>query len=70
MTCQTEFLSLRQIAEEYRGAGTVATWRCRLHRNTAGLRQIVRKIGGSIRFERGDIERYINQRHFSTGDNP
>lgn len=63
MACQTEFLSLRQIADEYHGAGTLATWRCRLRRNTGGLRQIVRKVGGSVRVDRRDIERYLGQRH-------
>lgn len=63
MTCHHDYLSLRQIAAEYQGAGTVATWRCRLHRNTSGLRQIARKIGGSVRIERRDLERYIGQRN-------
>jgi len=62
MTCQSaEFLSFRQIAEQYHGAGTVATWRCRLRRNTGGLRSITRKVGGSVRVERRDLERYIGQ---------
>ena len=59
MTCKTEFLSLRQIAAEYQGAGTVATWRCRLRRDTRGFSKIVRKVGGSVRVERQDLERYI-----------
>ena len=63
MTCQNEYLSLRQIAAEYKGTGTVATWRCRLHRNTGGLRKIACKVGGSVRIERRDLERYIGQRH-------
>lgn len=63
MTCQTEFLSIRQIADEYRGAGTVATWRCRLRRDTGGLRSIARKVGGSVRIERRDLETYLGQRH-------
>lgn len=60
-TCNPEFLSLRQIAESYRGAGTLATWRCRLRRNTGGLRGIARKVGGSIRFERRDLEAYLGR---------
>lgn len=59
MPCKTEFLSLRQIADQYTGTGTVATWRCRLRRDTRGLRAITRKVGGSVRIERRDIERYI-----------
>lgn len=60
MSCEpSEFLSLRQIAAEYRGAGTLATWRCRLRRNTGGLQEITRKIGGSRRIERRDLERYL-----------
>jgi hypothetical protein len=59
MACPTEFLSLRQIAEQYRGAGTLLTWRCRLRRDTGGLRGIARKVGGSVRIERRDVERYI-----------
>lgn len=59
MSCPTEFLSLRQIVEQYRGAGSVATWRCRLRRNTGGVRNIVRKVGGSVRIERRDIEAFI-----------
>jgi ribosomal protein S28E/S33 len=60
MPCKsTEFLSFRQIADQYRGTGTVATWRCRLRRNTRDLRAITRKVGGSVRIERRDLERYI-----------
>ena len=59
MSCKPEFLSFRQIAAEYRGTGTVATWRCRLRRNTRDLRAITRKVGGSVRIERRDLERYI-----------
>lgn len=60
MTCKhAEFLSFRQIAAQYAGAGTVATWRCRLRRNTRGLQSITRKVGGSVRIERRDLERYI-----------
>lgn len=62
-SCKSEFLSLRQIADEYRGAGTLATWRCRLRRNTGGLRGIARKVGGSVRLERRDVEKYLSQRH-------
>lgn len=62
MTCQIELLSLKQVADEYRGAGTVATWRCRLRRDTGGLRRIVRRVGGSVRFERRDLEAYLGQR--------
>lgn len=63
MACKNEFLSLRQIADENPGAGTLATWRCRLRRNTGDLRSIARKVGGSVRIERRDLERYIGQRH-------
>lgn len=60
MTCKpTEYLSFRDITERYPGTGTVATWRCRLRRNTGGLRSIVRKVGGSVRIARADLERYI-----------
>lgn len=62
MSCQSEFLSFRQIADQYRGTGTIATWRCRLRRNTGGLRNITRKVGGSVRIERQDLERYLGER--------
>lgn len=53
MACQTEFLSLCQITDEYRGAGTLPAWRCQLRRNTGGLRSIVRKVGGPTLGEGG-----------------
>ncbi len=60
MSCKTvEYLSFRDIAQRYPGTGTVATWRCRLRRNTGGLRSITRKVGGSVRIAKPDLERYI-----------
>jgi hypothetical protein len=66
MSTLNDFLSLRDIAEQYRGAGTVATWRCRISRNTGGIRSIVRKVGGSIRIQRSDLENYLKP----TGETP
>lgn len=57
-----EFLSFRQIAQQYHGAGTTATWRSRLRRNTRDLRSIARKIGGYVRVERADLESYLGLR--------
>lgn len=63
MPCKpSDLLSFRQIAENYQGAGTVATWRCRLRRNTGGLRAVVRRVGGSLRVKRADLEAYLDRR--------
>ncbi len=56
-----DLISIEQVVEDYPGAGAVATWRSRIYRDTGGIRAIVRKVGGSIRFNRKELETYLSR---------
>lgn len=56
-----DLITIKQVVADYPGAGAVATWRSRIDRDTGGIRAIVRKIGGSIRFDRKELESYLSR---------
>ena len=56
-----DLLSIAQVVDEYPGAGAINTWRSRIYRDTGGIRAVVRKVGGSIRFDRQELENYLSR---------
>ena len=64
MPCpNTEYLSLRQAAAEYRGLLCENTMRTWIKRGTKGFDRLVTRAGRSVRIRRDRLEQFIGERH-------